>query len=45
MNFKHRLKDIVVRAVMLEEPVVIVEGKDDRQIYQKRAQLIPKKLY
>jgi hypothetical protein len=33
-----------VRAVMLEEPVVVVEGKDDRQIYQKMAQLIPKKL-
>ncbi|MEY4934998.1 MAG: hypothetical protein RIS64_1357 [Bacteroidota bacterium] len=44
MNFKHRLQDIVVRAVMLEEPVILVEGKDDRQIYQKMAQLIPKKL-
>jgi Protein of unknown function (DUF4435) len=44
MNFKHRLEDIVVRAIMLDEPVVVVEGRDDRQIYQKMAHQIAKKL-
>ncbi|WP_373552179.1 DUF4435 domain-containing protein [Haliscomenobacter sp.] len=37
MEFKHRLVDTLVRARMIKEPFVVVEGKDDRQIYSRIA--------
>ncbi|MCU0446077.1 MAG: DUF4435 domain-containing protein [Microscillaceae bacterium] len=37
---KYDLSDILVEAIKNNEPVVIVEGKDDRQIYYKLTQSI-----
>ncbi len=34
MQFKRDLNDIVAQAIMNREPVIIVEGKDDHQIYR-----------
>lgn len=35
MNFKYDLNDIVAQAIMIKEAVILVEGKDDYQIYQR----------
>lgn len=44
MEFKHRLVDTLVRARMIKEPFVVVEGKDDRQIYSRIAVEINKEV-
>lgn len=44
MVLKHDLFNIVNVAIMLNEPIVIVEGKDDYQIYQHIAEEINPKI-
>jgi hypothetical protein len=40
MIFKYSLEDCFAKAIMDKTPIVIVEGKDDRQIYQRIANAI-----
>ncbi len=35
MSLKYKLNHIVVKAIMSKQAVIIVEGKDDRKIYQR----------
>ena len=40
MSLKHDLFDALARARMISEPMIIVEGKDDYQIYQSIADIV-----
>jgi Protein of unknown function (DUF4435) len=44
MPFKYNLFDIVAASIMNHEPIVIVEGKDDYQIYQTIANEVHPKI-
>ena len=40
MGLKYTLEDIVAAAIMEKTAIVIVEGKDDRQIYKCIAKMV-----
>lgn len=44
MGLKYDLFDIMAAAIMIEEPILIVEGKDDFQIYDSLIKSINKKV-
>lgn len=44
MELKYDLFDVLAAAIMIEEPILIVEGKDDFQIYDSLAKSINKKV-
>jgi len=44
MGLKYDLFDIMAAAIMIEEPILIVEGKDDFQIYDSLTKRINKKV-
>lgn len=44
MGLKYDLFDIMAAAIMIEEPILIVEGKDDFQIYDSLTKSIRKKV-
>lgn len=44
MELKHKLSNILTKAIMRQQPIVIVEGNDDRQLYGRIAKEIKKDL-